>query len=72
MDYEYHKLSCKQCGHKILVELTQFGISHVSTITVTCADCVVIQSDFAIQNPEDAKDIQEWIGEGHADVDNQM
>lgn len=66
MEYEYHKLKCNKCGKKILVEIHQFGISHIASTVVTCAKCIVfnkISDEFKKEHPDVINDLKKWIKE---------
>lgn len=65
--YIFHTLECKVCGRKVLVERFMIGVSHTTSINVTCADCIgAVHPNFVKENPEAAKEIEEWSNEGGA------
>lgn len=63
MDYGHHKLACKKCGRKILVEIVM-GTNYSVIVIATCAECLgVLDETFCKERPEEAKSIQLWIDE---------
>jgi hypothetical protein len=60
VDLDIQKLACPKCGRKILVEVVLFGVSHNAGITATCAECVSVNEEFRADNPEVARQIDEW------------
>ncbi len=64
MDYMHHKLTCKKCGRKILVEIILMGTSHNAGVLVTCAECLgKLDEKFCKEHPEEAESIKAWINE---------
>ena len=66
MQYENHKLICQFCREKILVEIYQFGISHIGSIVAYHGDCIKkhgVYEPFKKEYPEEAKDVDEWLKE---------
>ncbi len=69
--YEYHKLKCQKCGKKILVEINQCGISHIVTITATCAECLDFKNEeFKKEHPKAVKNIVKWKNNYEKDSHN--
>jgi hypothetical protein len=64
-DYEYHKLKCRKCHRKILVQVILTGVSHNLGVYATCAECVgTVDANFRESNPQAADDVQKWLDEG--------
>lgn len=61
--YEYHKLACRKCGRKILVEIALFGVSHNAEVVATCAECLELSRDFKGKHAKAADDISKWMKE---------
>jgi len=64
--YEWHGLKCKFCGRKIIVDLFQFGISHIASLYASCGECIKkegISKEFEKQHPKEAEEIKEWLNE---------
>lgn len=61
--YKYHKLECRKCKRKILVEKVLVGVDHDMSIDVICADCLDKPGKmFAKQHPKAVIDIWSWAG----------
>jgi len=64
MDYEKHFIKCDQCEKEFLVEITQFGISHINSISVICRECIsddMCSDEYKKDRPEDYKELLRWI-----------
>ena len=67
MRYINSKAVCSDCGRKILVMLNSIGTPHQSVASVVCAECLKkkggVDSNWANENKEEAKDLNAWIEE---------
>lgn len=55
-------LTCRKCGRRILVEIVLCGVSHNTSITATCAQCIgTVNEEFKARHPEAAQKIEEFI-----------
>ena len=69
-EYNYDVLTyyckCSKCRRKILVQMLTLGTSHDLYVTATCAECLKrygIDEEYARENPDDARRIEEWVNE---------
>jgi hypothetical protein len=61
---EMHKLKCPHCKRDILVDITQFGISHIATISCVCAECLIkhgINPSFKKHYKKKAEELETWL-----------
>ena len=61
--YHYRKCRCSRCGRKVLVETSMYGLPERSKAYVTCAECLVLSTDFKKDYPDEANEILNWIKE---------
>jgi hypothetical protein len=66
-DYDFYQFDfaeCIVCHKEILVEVMQFGVSHIAGIFVTHKKCVLKSptwKSFKKAKPDIAKRIEEWV-----------
>lgn len=59
-----HTVTCDECGHRSVVNIGEMGVSHVMSVSITCAPCLQkkgVNEEWAAAVPEQAEKVREFI-----------
>lgn len=58
-----YMLKCPHCNRKMIVDCLLNGSNHNISVSVTCAECLVLSEEWKEKNPKQTKQIESFTNE---------